>query len=1485
VPLSANLKQEIASARTDPRRMLFAGMPNLEEESLLLEIGGDLSQLDQIERDGHIAGILNKRRLNVTRHEWEVKAASDDAKDQMAADIVRANFLRLNLDEAAEHLLDAVWKGFSGVEPLWDVDANLNRIVVTELRPRPQDRLMFKLPDGEATAKTIHHLGYELRVRTHTAPFDGIPVPARKFLIHSRGSKIGNPMGRPILGAVLWWLSNFKREVIKFWLIHLDKFSSPTPKGTYPMGNTQLKQQVLDAMDSIGQSGFAVVPDGVNLDLLDTTSRTGDPFEKFIEWANREASKAILGETLSTQEGVSGGSRAATEAHMESSSVHLAKRDADLITPVFNELACWITELNVPGATPPTFWRLFPELEAKSNLNQVAARDKLITDFSGKKLSEEYITSTYGVEFQKEEKPDDREDSNNNTAEAAPLIGTLGIGGSQALMTFLGQYQELGMSTDNAIAIMQGVFGIAKAIALPMLPKKTAQSGKAETDQAPDIGAMVKTSAEKQEATDEDEASDDEFSETTIEYSIGWWDGNVSFNEGKYAHISFVPPASVRAAAARGLELRKRQPASKKGGLDVKQAAAEGIGSGVQRAVNLKNGAKLSPSTVRRMKAYFDRHQGDKSGEGWGSSTNPSKGYQAWLLWGGDAGYSWARKVCGQMDAADAKNHAELTADFAKKGRKAATGKVKNCTKGYSCGYSCIPKSRKCGGALPDQGKDYADYLTKQIKAKKKLLPHHQADADAMGLTKKKKSTKGSGSSGRASGGNSGSSASSTPQKTTKPTSKTKVNQTELNVKRKDLVDRFGQKAVTDAENNVKRILDDSDVFIRMGSTATLEKVLGDRFRTSAELKITDHKIPNLQDKSYQTARNRVEAKSLGYSDSTKPEDRPIYGYLAGKDLDGNSHRDVANAYGSIAIKLKSKVKDRTTFTGGDSFKSGIASDVKNDGTLPPPSAASLVASTRHGYDKDKLPAGYPGYFADKSADGGQLRAAANARNIDDLAPALAITGNSYVEAQIHGKVRPSDIAEIHFKPNGVVDRPTAAIAKFAQDNNVDLYVRGNKLSSQELNDLANPNRRTRIQDLNDALGKEDFTEVAKISREIESTTINLKLAPGERDINLKAMYEMAGYDNLPKIGTSQDVTNAWQSGGTLMVRGVQADTTPGGDRLSYLKQFQSGDYFVGNGMYGNGTYVGHAGNIVSGKFQGYTAATKAADAKRAFNDVAKHNYIGSQTVNFRMALDSSAKIGVQSQVLSERNATLRSLDSWEQSEQSRIKTDYPVPAADRKKYQADRKQKDADRKVYDSALAKAANDNASLAKAKPKETGTRNIKNGLGTEISLSATGANNIKVDFKVRSEQNGYLTNRRDHLYLDQDGVWKRAMGKADAIAKGQKAAIAMRNRNDALQASGFASVPERLPAKMPDLSVQAKQRLQDLDADVTRIKSQMGLDDRDSGGLGRYAVARGYDAVALNQSYEANTFMNLLNRSKVIIDRDPLTYQQGQKTGAL
>ena len=50
----------------------------------------------------------------------------------------------------------------------------------------------------------------------------------------------------------------------------------------------------------------------------------------------------------------------------------------------------------------------------------------------------------------------------------------------------------------------------------------------------------------------------------------------------------------------------------------------------------------LPPGTIKRMVSFFARHEVDKRARNFGNEDNPSAGYIAWLLWGGDEGRAWA---------------------------------------------------------------------------------------------------------------------------------------------------------------------------------------------------------------------------------------------------------------------------------------------------------------------------------------------------------------------------------------------------------------------------------------------------------------------------------------------------------------------------------------------------------------------------------------------------------------------------------------------------------------------------------------------------------------------------------------------------------------------------------------------------------------------------------------------------------------------------
>ena len=121
-----------------------------------------------------------------------------------------------------------------------------------------------------------------------------------------------------------------------------------------------------------------------------------------------------------------------------------------------------------------------------------------------------------------------------------------------------------------------------------------------------------------------------------------------------FADGSYVPNDAMTANAKRALAVREKASPSNRGMTAV----------GLARARDIVNKRPLSEETVRRMKAYFDRHEIDKQGATW---SQQGKGWQAWNGWGGDAGQTWANAIVERLNrkensAASAENRVEFSA-------------------------------------------------------------------------------------------------------------------------------------------------------------------------------------------------------------------------------------------------------------------------------------------------------------------------------------------------------------------------------------------------------------------------------------------------------------------------------------------------------------------------------------------------------------------------------------------------------------------------------------------------------------------------------------------------------------------------------------------------------------------------------------------------------------------------------------------------------
>jgi hypothetical protein len=104
---------------------------------------------------------------------------------------------------------------------------------------------------------------------------------------------------------------------------------------------------------------------------------------------------------------------------------------------------------------------------------------------------------------------------------------------------------------------------------------------------------------------------------------------------------TYIAPDNVAVVAQKALDAKEKHGDKVKGGTQV----------GWTRARQLADKKPISYDTVKRMKAFFDRHEKNqdpseaKDPEWW---THAS--YVSWLIWGGDPGRAWAEKIIDEVE-------------------------------------------------------------------------------------------------------------------------------------------------------------------------------------------------------------------------------------------------------------------------------------------------------------------------------------------------------------------------------------------------------------------------------------------------------------------------------------------------------------------------------------------------------------------------------------------------------------------------------------------------------------------------------------------------------------------------------------------------------------------------------------------------------------------------------------------------------------------
>ena len=236
---------------------------------------------------------LATRKGQVAELELTVEAHSDDRSDQVAANLVREVLDQPEVSDWSLDLLDAISKGFSACEILWDLSGRDWRpLSLVRRDPRwfridPIDGATLRLEDGSPDGEDLH-------------PY--------KWVVH-RPKLTPGPMIRAGLARPAAWLYLFRAFGWRDWLAFIETYGHPIRVGKYgPGASEEDKGVLLRALRNVARDFAASIPEDMVVEFVQSSAQgaSQELYNALLDRVDRETSKLVLGQTT-TMDAISGG--------------------------------------------------------------------------------------------------------------------------------------------------------------------------------------------------------------------------------------------------------------------------------------------------------------------------------------------------------------------------------------------------------------------------------------------------------------------------------------------------------------------------------------------------------------------------------------------------------------------------------------------------------------------------------------------------------------------------------------------------------------------------------------------------------------------------------------------------------------------------------------------------------------------------------------------------------------------------------------------------------------------------------------------------------------------------------------------------------------------------------------------------------------------------------------------------------------------------
>ncbi|MCX8017077.1 MAG: DUF935 domain-containing protein [Rhodocyclaceae bacterium] len=299
----SELKTEIASPSQTGLRSVWqwrplasltpAGVADILRRAAMGDARDFLIAADDIrEKDLHYAAVLQTRTLAVAGLPIDIQPWDDSAPARRAADLVIEALHGIDLSRLIAHLMDAVAKGYAVAEIVWDTSGSV--WTPREIIQREAHWFTFDRDTGRL-------------LRLIDGSHDGKEIPPWRMIVHQPPLSAGIPLLGGVARSALWaWV--FKSYALRDWARFCELFGQPIRVGKYHHGASPDDVAVLRrAAFELGSDAAAVIPQEMVLELIESGSKSASAelYHKLIDYLDRQVSKAVLGQTMTTDDGSS----------------------------------------------------------------------------------------------------------------------------------------------------------------------------------------------------------------------------------------------------------------------------------------------------------------------------------------------------------------------------------------------------------------------------------------------------------------------------------------------------------------------------------------------------------------------------------------------------------------------------------------------------------------------------------------------------------------------------------------------------------------------------------------------------------------------------------------------------------------------------------------------------------------------------------------------------------------------------------------------------------------------------------------------------------------------------------------------------------------------------------------------------------------------------------------------------------------------------